>query len=64
MGAISHDTQAFSWEKPTHQVTLTKDFFLSEQLVTQGLYESVMGMNPSYFKGVDHPVECVSWYVL
>ena len=30
--------------------------------VTQELYESVMGENPSYFKGDDLPVEQVSWY--
>ena len=30
--------------------------------VTQPLYESVMGVNPSEFKGNDNPVECVSWY--
>ena len=27
--------------------------------VTQPLYESVMGVNPSEFKGNDNPVECV-----
>ena len=30
--------------------------------VTQKLYESVMGENPSYFKGENNPVEQVSWY--
>ena len=30
--------------------------------VTQELYESVMGENPSYYKGENNPVECVSWY--
>ena len=30
--------------------------------VTQELYESVMGENPSKFKGANNPVECVSWY--
>ncbi len=29
--------------------------------VTQGLWVSVMGRNPSYFKGEDLPVENVSW---
>ena len=29
--------------------------------VTQAQWEAVMGENPSYFKGADHPVECVSW---
>ncbi len=30
--------------------------------VTQEQYASVMGENPSRFKGADLPVECVSWY--
>jgi len=30
--------------------------------VTQALFKSVMGENPSYFKGDDLPVERVSWF--
>jgi len=30
--------------------------------VTQRLYETVMGENPSCYKGDNLPVECVSWY--
>ncbi|MBR5966236.1 MAG: SUMF1/EgtB/PvdO family nonheme iron enzyme [Treponema sp.] len=30
--------------------------------VTQGLYEEIMGVNPSHFKGRHRPVEHVSWY--
>ncbi len=30
--------------------------------VTQKLYTSVMGSNPSYFNGVNNPVENVSWF--
>ena len=29
--------------------------------VTQAQWETVMGNNPSHFKGEDRPVECVSW---
>ena len=29
--------------------------------VTQAQWEAVTGETPSYFKGADHPVECVSW---
>ena len=48
-------------EFPTHQVTLTKDFYMGKYEVTQELYEAVMGTNPSHFKGPNRPVEEVSW---
>ncbi|GHT54416.1 hypothetical protein FACS189446_4000 [Bacteroidia bacterium] len=37
-------------------------FWISKYLVTQGQYESIMGSNPSYFKGEKLPVESVNWY--
>jgi serine/threonine protein kinase len=43
------------------RVTLTKGFWLGETEVTQELYESVVGTNPSHFKGPRGPVEQVSW---
>ena len=45
----------------THQVTLTKPFYLSVREVTQSQYQQVMGANPSRFKGAQNPVEQVSW---
>ena len=48
-------------EKPIHQVDLT-DYRIGETPVTQALWETVMGENPSKFKGnPNRPVECVSW---
>ena len=37
------------------------DFSLGIHEVTQSEYESVMGVNPSVFKGANNPVENVSW---
>jgi formylglycine-generating enzyme required for sulfatase activity len=48
-------------ERPTTRVTLTKPFWLGKTAVTQAQYESVMGNNPSRFKGPDLPVDSVSW---
>lgn len=43
-----------------HEVTVS-DFYISPYEVTQREYETVMGNNPSYFKGDMLPVENVSW---
>jgi len=48
-------------EFPGHQVTLNS-FQISKYLVTQKLWQTVMGYNPSYFRGDNLPVEQVSWY--
>ena len=61
MGATSEMKDPYSNEKPTHQVTLTNDYYIGKTEVTQALWMAVMGNNPSYFKGDNLPVECVSW---
>ena len=48
-------------EKPVHTVTLNS-FSIGKYEVTQVLYESVMGNNPSLFSGGNLPVEQVTWY--
>ncbi len=45
------------------QVTLTQGFWILETEVTQQMWKSVMGYNPSEFVGADLPVEQVSWSV-
>src|SRR5262245_2445294 len=75
MGAPDGESGAESFEKPRHEVTLTKDFYLCIHEVTQKQYRAVTGNNPSYFcavgggkdrvKGLDtddFPVESVSWH--
>ena len=44
-----------------HRVNLTRGFWLGKFPVTQRQWESVVGFNPSYYKGLDNPVEMVSW---
>ena len=44
-----------------HTVTLTEGYWLGKHEVTQTQWEKVMGDNPSHFKGVNRPVEEVSW---
>ena len=66
MGATAEQENPNDNEKPTHQVTLTKDYYIAETEVTQALYKAVMGSdnNPSYFKGDRLPVEHVSYNAL
>ena len=45
-----------------HNVTLTQPFWVADSPVTQMLYRSVLGKNPSQFKNEDSPVEMVSWF--
>ena len=61
MGATSEQgSDAYDWEKPVHRVTLS-DYYIGKCEVTQELWETVMGSNPSNFKGAQKPVESVSW---
>ena len=48
-------------EKPVHEATISRPFYLGEHEVTQEQYERVMGTNPSHFQGRHRPVETVSW---
>ena len=61
MGATSEMEDSESDEKPTHQVTLTNDYYIGKTEVTQALWKAVMSNNPSYFKGDNLPVVKVSW---
>ncbi len=43
-------------------MVLTQGFWLADTACTQGLWQAVMGENPSDFKGDDSlPVDSVSW---
>jgi len=56
------DISGSSNERSVDQVIINKGFWMGESEVTQGLWQEVMGSNPSHFKkGDDYPVEQVSW---
>jgi formylglycine-generating enzyme required for sulfatase activity len=63
MGSPKTDTDRGE-DEVQHQVTLTRDFYIMEAEVTQGLWTSVMRSNPSRFNscGDSCPVEMVSWF--
>jgi len=60
MGSPSSEADR-SNNETQHQVTLSRGFWMLETEVTQSMWESVMGNNPSNFKGAKLPVEMVSW---
>ncbi len=61
MGATAEQgSDAYFFEKPTHQVTLSS-YSIGKTEVTQELWQAVMGSNPSNFKGSNLPVELVTW---
>ena len=73
-GTSEQGSDAESYEKPTHCVTLSS-YYICKYEVTQALWRAVMGSNPSFFKvwravmggnpsnfkGDNLPVEGVSW---
>ncbi len=61
MGSPESDGEAWDDEKPQHEVTLTRGFWIADTPCTQAQWSAVMGENPSHFKGEARPVEQVSW---
>ncbi|MDR0231453.1 MAG: formylglycine-generating enzyme family protein [Dysgonamonadaceae bacterium] len=60
MGCTSEQGGNCWTNNPAHQVTVG-DFYIGKYEVTQAQWKSVMGSNPSYFKGDNLPVERVGW---
>lgn len=70
MGSPEDELGRTDEESPQHQVTI-KPFCMGKYPVTQAQWKAVAALpqvdrelnpDPSNFKGVDRPVECVSWY--
>ena len=70
MGSPETEEDSNDYERPQHQVTI-KAFCLGKYQVTQAQWKAVaafpqvnkeLKLDPSYFKGDNLPVECVSWY--
>jgi len=60
-GASPGDSSAYDDERPAHEVTITKAFYMGVYELTQGEWQRLMGSNPSHFQGDRLPVEQVSW---
>jgi formylglycine-generating enzyme required for sulfatase activity len=55
------DPRAAEQQRPQHSVTLSA-FHIGKYPITQAQYQSIMGENPSCFRGDNRPVETVPWY--
>ena len=63
MGSLLGEMGRDSNEGPQRNVTITGGFWMGRYEVTQAEYTSVMGNNPSYFKGDSRlPVESLTWF--
>jgi formylglycine-generating enzyme required for sulfatase activity len=66
MGSRSSELGRWEDEGPQHEVILSRGYWLGRTPVTQALWVTVMGENPSRFRGeraddLERPVERVSW---
>ncbi len=61
MGRDTEVKESSEVELPQHRVCIEKPFYLSETEITQKQWETVMGSNPSKYKGQYKPVEKVNW---
>lgn len=66
MGSPEGEKGRFDERETQRKVTFEEGFWLGELPVTQGLYQAIMGENPSHFKNKSEseslPVEEVSWH--
>ncbi|WP_055074109.1 bifunctional serine/threonine-protein kinase/formylglycine-generating enzyme family protein [Pseudanabaena sp. 'Roaring Creek'] len=58
-GSFKMGSDNLNSERPVHQVTLN-DFLIGKYPITQQQWQSIIGSNPSHFKGLNLPVEQVS----
>jgi formylglycine-generating enzyme required for sulfatase activity len=60
MGCSPGDVACEPAEQPAHRVAITRGFEIGKFEVTQAQWETVMGSNPSQFKGADRPVDNIN----
>ncbi len=61
MGSPETEKDHEGIEGPQREVILSAPFYMGVHEVTQEQWETVMGSNPSAFKGAKNPVENVAW---
>ena len=61
MGSPASEAGRDNDEGPQHEVVFKEGFWMGKYPVTQAEWQTIMGNNPSRFKGERRPVEQVSW---
>lgn len=62
MGSPRKESSRRNTDWPTHEVTISNDFYMGKFEVTQAQWEAVLGEHKFYFRGKpDNPAEKVSW---
>lgn len=59
-GTFDMGSTQFKDSQPIHTVALS-EFWICDMLVTQAIWAYVMSNNPSHFKGINRPVDNISW---
>jgi formylglycine-generating enzyme required for sulfatase activity len=61
MGCSTGDNECEGNERPAHQVTISKGFWMGQTEVTEDAYQKLTGKDPSTIKGAKLPVDGVTW---
>ncbi|MCI5157639.1 MAG: formylglycine-generating enzyme family protein, partial [Candidatus Electrothrix sp. AUS1_2] len=63
MGSPDDEPERESWgREPLYKVILTQSFWVADTAVTQRLWHEVVRTNPACFRGMERPVEQVSYH--
>lgn len=54
--------EAGSFNRNGYTVTLTNDYYIGKYPVTQEQWLAIMNSNPSYYKGMNLPVDSINWF--
>jgi formylglycine-generating enzyme required for sulfatase activity len=61
MGSPDGEAGRSGEESPLHRVWISRAFYMGKYEVTHEVWKKIMGTDPSWFMGVNRPVETVSW---
>jgi formylglycine-generating enzyme len=60
-GCLPADHDCFGWERNKAEVKIAEGFWIGQTEVTQLAFQRVMHANPSFYIGLQLPVDSVSW---